>query len=186
MNHRWFNCMNCVSIPLIVLCASVGPVAAAELALKSQSEMWGDETMTRGVIKSLLPGAKDEKAVRAQLAGINDAFVRTGLLLAPDEIYFGEFAGYPACFIRGVSLANFSRRPYGITVVFAVEHTYAIHSFAPEGEKLPEPEKYLKIDGMPSQVTKAAFDFVAPRLPELIGEMRKAVLQLASLGEKKG
>ena len=168
-------------IATLLVCVAIGRLVAASdpLTLKAQSEMWGDDAMARTVSKTLISGAKDEKAVRAQLAGINDSFFKTGLLLVPEEIHFGRFLGYPAFFVRGVSLANFRRRRCSITVVFTVAYTYTIHCFSPDAVELPDPEKFIRIDGEPSHVTEGAFSYLEPRLREGLPQMQELARQAA-------
>jgi len=162
-----------------------GGRASETLTLKAQSEMWADESMSRTIAKTLIRGAKDEKAVRAQLAGINDSFFKTGLLFAPEEVRAGTFQGYPAFILRGVSLADFTKRRCSITVVFTAEHTFTIHCFSPEAEELPDAEKFLRIEGEPSKVADEAFRFLEPRVREGLDEMREMIRKLAAANETK-
>jgi hypothetical protein len=171
---------------LAAVLLAVAGQASEPLTLKSQSETWGDEAMSRTVTKTLFPGAKDEEAVRAQLAGINDSFYKTGVLFCPDEVHVGTFQSYPAFLFRGVSLANFTKRRCSITVVFTAEHTFGIHCFSPADEELPDPEKFIRIKGEPSKMTEEAFRFLEPRVRDLLPQMREMVRKLAAANGKKG
>lgn len=176
--------MRQITLYFILLLAPATTAGSAELTLTSQAEIWMDETTKHAITKTLMPAAKDELAVRALLAGVMNNFAKASLLLVPEEIRFGKFLGHPACFIRGLSLADFSRRHYGIVMVFTVQRTYAIQHYSPEGEPLPDVEKYVRCEGDPSQETEAAFAYIAPRVKDFIAQHRELVQKLAATIEK--
>lgn len=124
--------------------------------------------------------AEDEQKVRAQMAGIFDTSFGRSVMLSVSKVTFDKFSGYPAFFADGVSLANSMRRNCRVLMIFTTSHTYAVHCFAPEGEKLPSPEKYIQLEGEPSKVTEAAFAWLRPRLEKELSQIRENVEKSAA------
>lgn len=174
-------------IALIVLLAtsSCSRESDAELIKSGTVEIWTDEAASQYIARTLLPAAKDEGEVRAQIAGILDSTFGTGLLLRPSESRFTTFSGVPAYEISGVSYANFSERECRIVLAFANTNTYAVHCFAPRGEQLPDPEKHIDIVGEASPFTEEAFQFLRPRFENLVPSLAEVVDKLRKEIEKE-
>ena len=152
---------------------------------EGQAEIWGDEAMTRTAGMMLGPPAKDEKAVRAQLAGVTDSFFKAHLLFSPEEAYYGQFLSLPAFIARGVSLANSTKRRCSVVVAFSEKNTYIIFCFSPMNQTLPDPAQFMAVEGGPLSATEEAFRYMEPRLKEALPELRRLVAQLANAAEKQ-